>query len=37
MEARSAVFAYIESFYNRSRLHPSLGYVRPAIFKAQLH
>jgi putative transposase len=37
LEARSAVFDYIESFYNRSRLHSSLGYVSPAMFEAQLH
>jgi putative transposase len=28
-EARSAVFEYIEGFYNRSRLHQSLGYLSP--------
>lgn len=28
-EARSAVFEYIEGFYNRKRLHQSLGYLSP--------
>lgn len=27
--ARSAVFEYLEAFYNRKRLHSSLGYVSP--------
>ena len=29
-EARSKVFDYIEVFYNRQRLHSSLGYLSPA-------
>lgn len=29
-EARTALFDYIESFYNRIRLHSSLGYVSPS-------
>ena len=28
-EARSAIFEYIEAFYNRERLHSSLGYQTP--------
>nr|WP_279237765.1 IS3 family transposase [Heliorestis acidaminivorans] len=28
-EARKAVFEYIEIFYNRKRLHQSLGYLSP--------
>jgi transposase InsO family protein len=32
-EARAAVFAYIEVFYNRQRLHSSLGYHSPAEFE----
>ena len=34
--ARSAIFDYIESFYNRTRLHSSLGYVSPVQFESQL-
>jgi transposase InsO family protein len=34
-EARSAIFDYIESFYNRTRLHSSLGYVSPATFESK--
>jgi putative transposase len=33
--ARSAVFDYIETFYNRTRLHSSLGYVSPVTFESQ--
>lgn len=32
-EARAAIFEYIECFYNRTRLHSSLGYVSPAQFE----
>ena len=32
-EARSAVFEYIELFYNRQRRHSSLGYLSPAEFE----
>jgi putative transposase len=35
-EARSAIFDYIESFYNRTRLHSSLGYVSPVAFETKL-
>jgi transposase InsO family protein len=31
--ARSAIFDYIEIFYNRQRLHQTLGYVSPALFE----
>jgi transposase InsO family protein len=31
--ARSAIFAYIEGWYNRQRLHSSLGYLSPVEFK----
>ena len=31
--ARTAVFEFIEVFYNRQRLHPSLGYRSPAAFE----
>ncbi len=33
-EARASLFDYIESFYNRQRLHSSLGYMSPAEFEA---
>jgi len=36
-EARAAVFDYIESFYNRTRLHSSLGYKSPITFESQLN
>jgi putative transposase len=35
-EARRAVFDYIEAFYNRRRLHSSLGYLSPEQFEARL-
>lgn len=31
--ARAAIFDYIELFYNRSRMHQSLGYVSPVEFE----
>jgi transposase InsO family protein len=36
-EARTALFDYIESFYNRTRLHSSLGYLSPITFESQLN
>ena len=36
-EARIAVFDYIETFYNRTRLHSSLGYVSPITFESHLN
>ncbi len=33
-EARQAVFEYIHVFYNRERLHSSLGYTSPELFEA---
>jgi len=35
-EARSAIFAYIEGWYNRERLHSTLGYRSPAQYEADL-
>lgn len=35
-EARGAVFTYIEAWYNRRRLHSSLGYLAPASYEHQL-
>ena len=32
-EARSAIFEYIEIFYNRKRLHSTLGYLSPAEYE----
>jgi putative transposase len=32
-QARAAIFEYIEVFYNRKRLHSSLGYVSPESFE----
>jgi len=37
LEARSAIFDYIETFYNRTRLHSSLGYVSPITFESHLN
>jgi putative transposase len=34
-EARLAIFDYLEVWYNRQRLHSSLGYTSPAIFERQ--
>jgi len=31
-QARLQIFDYIETFYNRSRLHSSLGYLSPDAF-----
>ncbi len=33
--ARSAVFEYIERFYNRQRLHSTLGYRSPVAYERQ--
>jgi putative transposase len=35
-EARMSLFEYIEVFYNRTRLHSSLGFVSPEMFEARL-
>ncbi len=36
-EARSAIFHYIETFYNRTRLHSSLDYQSPIKFESKLN
>ena len=36
-EAKAALFDYIEVFYNRTRLHSSLGYMSPITFESQLN
>ena len=33
-EARASVFDYIEAFYNRQRMHSTLGYLSPAEFES---
>jgi len=35
-QARQAVFEFVEVFYNRQRLHSSLGYATPAAYEACL-
>jgi transposase InsO family protein len=35
-DARTAVFRYIETWYNRRRRHSALGYVSPAQYERQL-
>ena len=36
-EARTAIFDYIETFYNRTRLHSSLAYQSPIKFESQIN
>jgi len=36
-QARTAIFDYIETFYNRTRLHSSLGFCSPIAFESQLN
>jgi len=36
-EARASIFEYIEVFYNRKRLHSSIGYLSPEAFEASLN
>ena len=36
-QARTAIFEFIEGFYNRQRRHPTLGYRSPAEFEARYH
>ena len=35
-EARTAIFDYIETFYNRTRLHSSLAYLSPIEFESKI-
>ncbi len=35
-QARRSIFEYIEVFYNRQRLHSTLGYISPETFEARL-
>lgn len=35
-QARSEIFSYIEGYYNRVRLHSSLGYKSPMEFEMEL-
>lgn len=34
-EARNTIFSYIEMYYNRDRLHSSIGYTSPAEYEVQ--
>jgi transposase InsO family protein len=36
-QVRRAVFDYIERFFNRRRLHSSLGYLTPVEYEAKIH
>lgn len=36
-QARTAIFEYIEGFYNRQRRHSTLGYLSPAEFEDRYH
>ena len=35
-QARQSIFEYLEVFYNRQRLHSSLGYVSPVMYEQQV-
>jgi putative transposase len=35
-QARHSIFEYLEVFYNRQRLHSSLGYVSPVMYEQQV-
>jgi len=35
IQARSSLFEYIETFYNRKRRHSSLGYISPIVYEQQ--
>ncbi|MDE2346310.1 MAG: IS3 family transposase [Gammaproteobacteria bacterium] len=34
-QTRAAIFDYIEVFYNRQRLHQTLGFVSPVCYEMQ--
>jgi len=36
-QARQVIFEYLEAFYNRQRLHSSLGYVSPVTYEQQVN
>ena len=36
-QARMAIFEYVETFYNRVRLHSALGFLSPVDFEQKLH
>ena len=36
-QARMAIFDYIETFYNRTRLHSSLAFKSPIYFESQIN
>ena len=36
-EARSALFSYLETFYNRERLHSALGFISPVEFEKRIN
>ena len=36
-QAKTSIFEYIEVFYNRQRLHSSLGYLSPAAYETKIH
>jgi transposase InsO family protein len=36
-EAKATIFSYIELFYNRQRIHQTLGYISPQQFEEQAH
>lgn len=37
LDARTELFAYIDSYYNTHRMHPSLAYKSPSQFETDLH
>lgn len=37
LEAQQKIFEYVELFYNRKRIHGSLGYLSPDRFESQYY